>query len=125
MLSKSCQESQSIKNSRALVEKTQKLKLSKRSQDIEVAKRVQDQNFQEIQIAKMSKLPKVLDVKNPRAPPRDTKVQGILVIHVTKRAKYPKSFPEKSMLPEAKLFLVIAFTCIVKGPLLELMSPML
>ena len=74
-----------------------------------MAKRVQDPNCQEIQIAKISKLPKVLDVKNPKAPPRDPKVQEL----------------EKSTLLEAELFLVIAFPCIVKDPPLELMNPTL
>ena len=62
----------------------------------------------------MSRLPKVLDVKNPRAFPRDPKVQEIQV---------SKSFPEKSTLLEFKLFLMITFPCIVKGPPLEPMNP--
>ena len=91
----SCQKFQSIKSSRALLEKkykkiAHKLKSSKRSQDVKVAKRAQDPNCQEIQIAKMSKLPKVLDVKNPMAPPRDPKVHGIHAIHVTKRSRCPR-----------------------------------
>ena len=67
-----------------------------------MAKRVQDLNCKEIQRSKrpmMPKLPrcqnyqKVLDVKNPRAPPRDPKVQEIHVFQVTKRSKCPRASP--------------------------------
>ena len=44
-----------------------------------------------IQIAKMSKLPKVLDVKSPRALSRDPKVQEIYAVQVTKRFKCPRA----------------------------------
>ena len=76
-----------------------------------------------IQVAKGSKSPrcqncqKVLDVTNPRAPPRDPKVQKIHDVQVS------KSFPEKSTLSEAEFFLAVAF--LVKGPLLEPMNPAL
>ena len=77
-----------------------------------------------VQIAKGSKSPrcqncqKVLDVKNPRAPPRDPKVQEIHVVQITKRSN---SFPEKSTLSKAEFSLTIAF--LVKGLLLEPMNP--
>ena len=65
------------------------------------------------------------DVKSPKAPSRDPKVQEIHAVQVTKRSMLSKSIPEKSSLLEAELFLVIAFPCIVKGPLLESMNPTL
>ena len=75
---------------------SQRLKSSKRSYDVNAAKRVPE--IHAVQIAKGSKSPrcqscqKVLDVKNPRAPPlRDTNVQEIHVVQITKRSKCPRA----------------------------------
>ena len=48
-------------------------------------------NYQEIRIVEMSKLIKVLDIKNPRAPLEDPKVQEIHDVQVTKRSKCPRA----------------------------------
>ena len=64
----------------------------------------------------MKKLPKVLDVKNPRDPSRDPKVQEIHAV---------QELPREVHIVRAKFFLVITSTCIVKGPLLEPMNPTL
>ena len=57
-------------------------------------------NCQEVQVAKKSskrsKLPRGLnrqDVKSPRVPSRDPKVQEIHVVKVTKRSKCPRASP--------------------------------
>ena len=118
MLPKSCQEFQSIKSSRAFLEKIQN--------DFLEAKIIKEitrcQSGQEGPRSKLTRDPccqncqKVLDVKNPRAPPRDPcclSYQGIQV---------SKSFLKKSTVSKAKLFLTIAFPCIVKGPILEPMN---
>ena len=77
-------------------------------QDVEVAKKVQDPNCQKIQIVKTSKLPNILDVKNPMAPSRDPKVQEIHAVQV-QEIQVSKSFPEKSTVSKVELFLAIAF----------------
>ena len=92
-------------------------KMSKwlKGSNIQIAKRsmlselLRDSNCQEVKIAKGPTCPKSKG-------PRDLCYPSYQEIQMS------KSFPEKSMLSKVELFLIIAFTCIVKGPLLEPMN---
>ena len=73
MLPKNGQESQDIMSPIILARRS-KIQITKRSK-----------------LPRDAKLPNVLDVKNPRAPSRDPKVQEIHAIQVTKRSKCPRA----------------------------------
>ena len=108
---KSYQEFQSIKSLRILPRKIKKRLVGHLSpqrdlkvqeiHSVQIAKMSKWLRGSKIQIAKRFKLPKVLNVKNPRAPPRDPKVQEIHAVQVTKRSS--------RALLEVELFLAVAF----------------
>ena len=120
MLLKSCQEFQSIKSSRAFLEKIQN--------DFLEAKIIKEitrcQSGQEGPRSKFPRDPNCQDVKIANSPryqvskgsPKRSKVSSYHEIQMS------KSFPKKCTLSEAELFLVISFPCFVKGPLLEPMD---
>ena len=119
-LPKICQQFQSIKSSRTFLEKIQKeITRCESGQEGPRSKFPRYPNCQDVKIAKGPRCQESKGSPKRSKGPRDPCYPSYQEIQVS------KSFLEKSTLLEAKLFLIIAFTCIVKGPLLEPMNPAL